>query len=293
MAAQRFMPSSSCRMQDADGSGWSGEAVATTSRSTSEGPRPATASARSAANLPSDPTLLDPGALGDPLVIGVDQWLQVRVGEDVRGHGGPQSYDLGGHYSSFLIRTIVWVAVDGSGPFRSRFVATLTSPRSRKLPMALERSQAEQDLAGCHQLALPRQVRHDLAAEGAQDRDAGCSVADLAQQVAPLDVWPLVGESREGSGVEAPVTRRDREALGEHHHLPLIATVTRRPVAALPQSLDDLRHTLGVPHGEHLNPLHRALDQPGEHRSRADLDERVDAKIGQPPYRFRPAHRPG
>ena len=50
-----------------------------------------------------DPALLDPGALGDPLVVGVDQLLEVRVGQDVGGDGDAQSHDLGdGHGGSFL-----------------------------------------------------------------------------------------------------------------------------------------------------------------------------------------------
>ncbi len=51
-----------------------------------------------------------------------------------------------------------------------------------------EGPEAEQDLAGGDQLALPGEVGHDPAAERAADGDAGRAVADLAEQVARLDV---------------------------------------------------------------------------------------------------------
>src|SRR6266699_1094523 len=271
MAAQRFIPSSSCRMHEADGSGWSGEAVATTSRSTSEGSSPATARARSAAILPIEPFDSAGPAIRRSLmpVRSVIHWSLVSTSCSrsalVRTYGGtavPSPTISAATTAPFLSGPSCGPSSTVPVPFSSRCLATPTLPPSRKLPMSLERSQAEQDLAGCDQFALPGQMRHDLAAEGASDRDARGSVAHLAQHVAGLHVRPVVGEPRKCRRVEAPVTRRDREALREHDHLPLVGAVARCPVAPLAQRLDDLGHALGVTRREHADPLPRALISP-------------------------------
>jgi hypothetical protein len=81
-------------MQAVLGKTRSGVVVATSSRSRSLGCRPAASSAARAAavarslvsfTLCGDMALADAGALYDPLVIGIDQFLEVRIGQDVCG----------------------------------------------------------------------------------------------------------------------------------------------------------------------------------------------------------------
>src|SRR5512133_683742 len=49
-------------------------------------------------------TLADAGAAHDPLVVGVQALLEVRVGDDVIGQGGPDAEDAGGHAAAALGR---------------------------------------------------------------------------------------------------------------------------------------------------------------------------------------------
>src|SRR4029453_15248355 len=90
-----------------------------------------------------------------------------------------------------------------------------------------EGPEAEQDLTGSDQLALPGEMGHHPAAEGAADGDAGGAVADLAEQVAGLDVRALVIEPGGGDRVEAAVARGDGEPLGQHHDLALVPALGR------------------------------------------------------------------
>src|SRR5215207_10590515 len=85
-----------------------------------------------------------------------------------------------------------------------------------------EGPEAEQDLAGGDQLALPGEMGHHPAAERAADGDAGGAVADLAEQVARLHIRPLVVEAGRADRVEAAVTWRDGEPLWQHDHLALV-----------------------------------------------------------------------
>src|SRR5215218_7286137 len=118
-----------------------------------------------------------------------------------------------------------------------------------------EGPEAEQDLAGRDQLALPGEMSHDPAAEGAADGNAGGAVADLAEEVARLDVRALVVVARRADRVEAAVTGRDREPLGQHHHFALVLAlghVGLGRVAGVAVGLGAQRvghrgHTLGVP----------------------------------------------
>src|SRR5215211_9062580 len=78
-----------------------------------------------------------------------------------------------------------------------------------------EGPEAEQDLAGGDQLALPGEMGHDPATEGAADGDARGAVADLAEQVTGLDIGALVVVARRADRVEAAVAGGDGEPLGQ------------------------------------------------------------------------------
>src|SRR4029450_7336099 len=85
-----------------------------------------------------------------------------------------------------------------------------------------EGPEAEQDLAGGDQLALPGEMGPPPAPERAADGDAGGAVADLAEQVARLHVRPLVVEAGRADRVEAAVTWGDGVPLRDDGHRRLV-----------------------------------------------------------------------